>query len=423
MRLRSLLVALAAVALVGATPAPAHPHTRPAKYNVYWDQNEEEDFLAVPSQAMGQLIKPWDPNGQMCVLPGRSGRFVVGYNPTLPSQHNPGSERPLKMPPVGEALYDGHARFTGKTLFVPGPFDGGDIPPDNPGGSLEAGTAEYNNNGTMTGCAVDRGGDVFASDLGTAQGAFPPPDDGRIIEWFAPKYTGFCILRGPTAGGVGPHHVDGTGGLRQPGMLAIDDKTGDLMVTEAGAETGFIGGQLLRFTHDSLPRSPADCAPDGVYPRAALHVTTFVQGNLSFLPFPGGIARDPSCDCWAISSIIGNPAIVWVRDDGTPTGRSIPGEAIQNVGQDPNGANPFGIAFAPDGTLYVVDIHIHCQSPLVGCGPAPNGGRVLRFAPGSEQESVIAQGYNFPTSVTVCVPAHGKQRCPMRGHLPRAGPR
>jgi hypothetical protein len=344
------------------------------------------------------------------VLPDRSGRFVVGYNPTLASQHNPGSLKPLKYPPVGEALYDRHGDFTGQTLFVPGPFDGGDIPPDTIGGSLEAGTAKYNNNGTMTGCAIDATGNVFASDLGTAQGAFPPPDNGRIIEWFAPTYSTFCIVRGPTDGGVGPHHVDGTGGLRQPGMLAVDDKTGDLMVTEAGSETGLIGGQVLRFLHDSLPRSVADCGPDGLYPRSSLHTNVFVQGDPSFLPFPGGIARDPSCECWAVSSIIGDPSIVWVHDDGTPTGRSIPGEAIANVGQDPNGANPFGIAFAPDGTLYAIDIHIRCTAPLVGCGPASGGGRVLRVDPGSSQFVVIAQGYDFPTSATVCVP--GPQLCP-----------
>ena len=398
--------AQAAASVVLRQPPALGQH---ARYDVYWDQNEEEDFLAMPSRQMSQLIPPWDPNGQMCVLPDRSGRFVVGYNPTLPSQHNPGSLKPLKQPPVGEAMYDRHGEFTGQTLFVPGPFEGGDIPPDTAGGSVE-GPATYNDNGTMTGCAVDARGNVFASDLGTAQGAFPPPDDGRIIEWFAPSYTTFCIVRGPTEDGVGPHHVDGTGGLRQPGMLAVDAKTGDLMVTEAGAETGFIGGQVLRFLHDSLPQSAADCGADGLYPRTSLHTSVFVQGTVSFLPFPNGIAYDPTCSCWAVSSIIGDPSIVWLHDDGTPTGRSLPGEPLAEVGQDPNGANPFGIAFAPDGTLYAADIHIRCRAPLVGCGPASGGGRVLRVVPGGDHLDVVAQGYNFPTSVTVCVP--GRQVCP-----------
>ncbi|HTT86190.1 MAG TPA: hypothetical protein VMF60_02380, partial [Acidimicrobiales bacterium] len=71
-------------------------------YLVYWDQNEEEDFLSMPSGVQGQLVPPWDPNGQMCLLP--DGRFVVGYDPTLPSQHNLGGLKPYKQPADGEEL-------------------------------------------------------------------------------------------------------------------------------------------------------------------------------------------------------------------------------------------------------------------------------------------------------------------------------
>ena len=410
---KKLVVVAGAVLLTVASSATgaraASPgHGNKASYNVLWDQNEEEDFLAVPSMRTGQLIPPWDPNGQLCVLPDRSGRFVVGYNPTLPSQHNPGSLKPVKQPPIGEALYNKHGVFTGTTLAVPGAYNGGDIPPDVAGGGA------FNNNGTMTGCAVDGRGDVFASDLGTAQGAFPPPDDGRIIEWFAPSYTTFCIVDGPTGGGDGPHHVDGTGGLRQPGDLAIDANTGDLLVPEAGAETGLIGGSVLRFAAGSLPRSAKDCAPDGLYPRTNLHVSTFVQGTASRLPFPAAIARDPSCNCWAVSTVIGDPSVVWVNGSGTPIpGRSLPGESVAHIGQDPNAFSPFGIAFAPDGTLYITDIHIVCSAPLVDCGPATRGGRELRvtFTHGNANPPVVfASGLDFPTSVTVCV--RGAQVCP-----------
>ena len=71
-------------------------------YLVYWDQNEEEDFLSMPSGVQGQLVPPWDPNGQMCLLP--DGRFVVGYDPTLPAQDNLGSAKPYKQPADGEEL-------------------------------------------------------------------------------------------------------------------------------------------------------------------------------------------------------------------------------------------------------------------------------------------------------------------------------
>ena len=35
-----------------------------SSYLVYWDQNEEEDFSAMPSGTQGQLIPAWDPNGR-----------------------------------------------------------------------------------------------------------------------------------------------------------------------------------------------------------------------------------------------------------------------------------------------------------------------------------------------------------------------
>jgi hypothetical protein len=387
--------------------ARASTRTAPG-YSVFWDQNEEEDQLAVPSNRRGILVPPWDPNGQLCVVPDGSGRFVVGYNPTLASQHNPGSKKPYKAPPVGEALYDRHGHFTGRTLFLPGPYKlpgqrvGGDIPPDT---SKQPPT--FNENGTFTGCVFDAHRNLFASDLGTAQGQFPPPDSGRLIEWFAPDYRRGCVVDGPTEGGVGPHHVDGTGGLRQPGDLALDTN-GDLMVPEAGTvdAAGLPAGRVLRFDHASLPRRASEC-PDELYPRTKLRTSVFFQGGLAELPFPLSIARDPACNCWAIASTIGDPAIVWFTSDGQPMpGHAvIHGAAIADVGKDPNGFNPFGIAFAPDGTLYFVDIHLTCTGTLTGCGPATKGGRVLRvsFANGTPSTpTAIATGLDFPTSVTVC---------------------
>lgn len=425
----AMLVGCATVAVAGpqAHAAPSRPADDQAGqsgrrngYFVYSDFNEEEDFLHVPSGQSGQLIPPWDPNGQMCIVPDHSGRFVVGYNPTLPSQHNPGSLLPLKNPPVGEAMYDKQGNFTGQTMFVPGPYAlggqtvGGDIPPDVGGGGA------FNNNGTMTGCAFDHEGNLFATDLGTAQGDFPPPDDGRLIEWFAPSYTTFCVVDGPTTGGVGPHHVDGHGGLRQPGDMAVDPSTDDILLPQAGSPNGFIGGQVLRFSHASLPSSAADCGTDGLYPPERLHPSVMMQGTVSFLPFPIGIARDPSCDCWGVSTVFGDPAIVWVHNDGTPVAGhgSVPGETLAQLGE-PNGYNPFGLAFAPDGTLFFADIHITCTAPLVGCGPASLAGRLMRVGDTGGQPSApvpIATGRDFPTSVTVCV--SGPDNCPMRppGH-------
>jgi hypothetical protein len=407
----------------GSVPLVAGGKTT-AKYLVYWDQNEEEDFLSMPSGLQGQLVPPWDPNGQMCLLP--DGRFVVGYDPTLPAQQDVGSALPYKQPADGEELDEPNGSFSGQDLYVPGKYKmpgqsiGSDSPPTSNG--------VFNNNQTYTGCAVDKAGNVFGNDIATAQGAYPPPSSGRLVEWFAPSYKTDCIIYGPTTGGFGPHHTDGTGGLAQPGTMALDDN-GDLLVPNVGTSS------VLRFAHASLPTSAAQC-PGGVYPRQKVQVSSFVTG----VSFPAGVAKDPTCDCFAISSYIGNPAIRWVTKDGQPeSGRPpVPGETIAQIGTDPNSYNPFGMAFAPDGTLYFIDIHVTCKDNMLseGCGPADYGGRAMKVTFSGGQPSVptvVHAGFDFPTSVTVCVPATqvcpyptGKIKAPLSGPSentsPDAGP-
>jgi len=334
----------------------------------------------------------------MCILP--DGRFVGGYDPTLPNQHNLGSAKPYKQPADGEELNEPNGAFSGQTLYVPGPYKlagqtiGGDSPPDAHG--------EFNSNQTYTGCAIDKSNNVFGADIATAQGSFPPPDSGRLVEWFAPSYTTYCIVYGPDAGGTGPHHVDGTGGLAQPGTMAVATND-DILVPNVGTNS------VLRFAHSSFPTGPSDC-PGGVYSRSKVKMSTFFKA-----PFAAGIAMDPTCGCYAVSSYIGNPSIVWVSANGQRVaGRgAVPGTTLDNMGKDPNQYNPFGVAFAPDGTLYFVDIHVTCKALLTGCGPASYGGRVMRvtFANGQPTTPVaVAGGFDFPTSVTVCVPA--KTVCP-----------
>jgi hypothetical protein len=309
-------------------------------------------------------------------------------------------------PPVGEAVWDQHGNFTGQTIYVPGPYSlpgssvGGDIPPDSAAGGFESGA--YNNNGTFTGCAFDTHGNLFAADLGTAQGQFPSPDNGRIIEWFAPKYTDYCIIVGPTAGGVGPHHVDGTGGLENPGTMAFQH--GDLYVPETGR------GRVLRFPRKSLPRHPSDCASGVLQPPAPFEV--FIQDPN--LPFPSGIARDPTSHGWAVTDVASNvpvfndkfPAIVWYDRHGRPQSNRAPVPA--------GPYSPFGLAIAPTGDLYFVDIHIVCPGGnLLDCGPGDHAGGVFkvtftRGVPTTPQ--AITTGLDFPTSVTVCNPT--RQTCP-----------
>ena len=376
--------------------------TNTSGYLVYWDQNEEVDFLQQPLGTVGQLMPAWDLNGQVCVIPDGSGRFVGGVDPTQPNQHNPGGLKPYKQPAIGEEINLANGAFSGQMPYVPGPYKmpGQSIGEDSPAKS----GIDFNSNSTYTGCVFDRSANLLAADIATAQGSFPPPDDGRLVEWFAPTYTTYCIVYGPNELGVGPHHVDGIGGLSQPGMMALADN-GDVLLPEAGTDS------VLRFDHASLPTSAAAC-PGGVYPRSQLHMSAFFKGSGGLIPLPGGIAHDPTCDCFAISSYFGNPSIVWVDKDGhlLHSHLTIPGTPLSQLGVDPKAYNPFGMAFAPDGTLYFVDIHIACRAqPLIGCGPADYGGRVMTvsFSGGhASTPTVVAGGFDFPTSVTVCVPAH-----------------
>ena len=392
-------------------------------YVVYWDQDEEEDYYTSANGSQGQLITPWDPNGQMCLLNDGTGRFVVGYDPTNPSQDNPGGppHHPFKQPAIGEELMDPDGVWTGQDLYVPGPYR---MAPGDPGeDSPKNAQGQFNGQSTYTGCAVDAEHNVFADDIGTAQGSFPIPTDGRLVEWFAPSYKTYCILYGPDAGGVdGAHHVDGTGGLSQPGMMATLPN-GNLLLPQAGSPSGGFGGQVTEIYHSSLPTSESQC-PDGVYPRSSLKTSVFVQGSLSFLPVPMGVAFDPTCNCYAVDSIFGDSmtrtVVAWFDADGKRVDRPlVPGETLSQFGHDANGFNPFGMAFAPNGTLYFIDIHIQCSSGFSNCGPQNFLGRVMRITFGSglkpSAPQVIATDFAFPTSVTICVFGTGAI-CPFPTH-------
>ena len=121
-------------------------------------------------------------------------------------------------------------------------------------------------------------------------------------------------------------------------MMALADN-GDVLVPNVGTSS------VLRFAASSLPSSAADC-PGGVYPRSKVHVSTFVKG----LPFPAGVAKDPTCDCFAVSSYIGNPAIRWVtnaRQARAGAGHGARARRSTELGKAPGQYNPFGMAFAP----------------------------------------------------------------------------
>ncbi len=388
--------------------------------SIYWDTNEEEDTL-LSTGKVGQIVPPYDTNGQMCLFPDGTGRFVTGYNPTLPNQNNPGSAKPYMNPPIGEAVWDKHGNFTGQTIAVPGSYAmpgstiGGDIPPDTTDtfctnatttgpcttANCPTGTCSgtFNDNGSFTGCAFDSHGNLFAADIGQGQGSSSSPDQGRIIEWFPPDYTSYCIIIGPTQGGDGSHHVNGTGGLRNPGTMTVDPDD-NLYVPESGAT------RILKFDHASLPQNAQACGSDGLLtPSAPYTVLTPTTG------VPAGVAWDPTCKCLAVTNIVagflGGPLIAWYDTSGNP---------MHGRGPVPNGKfNPFGVAVTPTGDVYFADIALVCDSN--GCNPGDKAGGIYKVTFTNNSASApeaIDTGLDFPIGVTVCDPS--KQTCPEPGH-------
>lgn len=434
MRRGLVAASLPAVLVLGSGFVAVARAQTPTTY-VYFDQKEEEDLYVAPSGPLRTgndgLVPPWDPNGQLCIFPDGSGRFVVGYNPTQPSQtETPGRLLPHKQPPVGEAIYDRSGHWTGRSLSVPGPYTlgpsspeyppgvvspgpGGDIPPDSRGA--------FNPNGTFTGCAFDARGNLFAADIGTSQGSFPPDPDGRIIEWFrSDDYSpaSACIVYGPDHGGVGPHHVDGTGGLQQPGIMATDAQ-GNLYVPVDASDpsTMLPQGEILVFPEAQLPATPEQCTND----QGNEHVVqpqVFIAAWQFGLPFPQAIARDPVCSCWAVDNVIGATAVMWFDDQGRPVAPTVHLPIAANFGTQ---FTPLGMAFDPQGNLFLVDIHVTVNTGSLeqpqnglGLGPANGGGRLLEFSfagPLALPPTVISQGEDYPVSVTTCSPGQ-RPDCP-----------
>jgi hypothetical protein len=313
-------------------------------------------------------------------------------------------------------VWDRYGKWTGKNIYVPGPYNfkpgthavigkraGGDNPPDESG--------SFHTYSTFTGCAFNSKGVLFAADIGSAQGEFPPPDDGRVVEWFPPSYTSYCILLGPTSGGRGPHHVNGTGGLRDPaaGAMAIDTKDNVLVPLPFG--DGAPPGSVVKLEAASLPRSAKECPGPGNAPRKPVKVSTFIAGQLLYQPIPVGIARDPQCKCWAVSSIFGAPSIAWYDDNGLllPPGPAGKGPVLGGglIGT----FNPLGLAFAPDGTLFFVDVHLAIGPGGIGPGDAAGALYQVTFTNGVPGvPTQVASGLDYAVSVTTCVPA--KQICP-----------
>ena len=269
-------------------------------YLVYWDQDEEVDYYESANHSQGQLMAPWDLNGQVCLLNDGTGRWVGGSDPTNESQHNPGGPPtyPFKQPAISEEMNDVNGNFTGKTLYVPGPYrmapglPGEDSPPDP--------TGIYNGQATYTGCAVDAQHNVFANDIGTAQGAFPIPTTGGWSSGSHPPTPPRASSTGRLPVVSGSDHDDGTGGLAQPGMMTTMPN-GNLLVPQAGSSTGGLPGRRPRVRSLVVPHQRIP-VPGRRLSTGRHHLVGVLPGLASAIcPSRGGWPRIPTCGCYAIS--------------------------------------------------------------------------------------------------------------------------
>ena len=113
-------------------------------------------------------------------------------------------------------------------------------------------------------------------------------------------------------------------------MMALADN-GDVLVPNVGTSS------VLRFAALVAARRRLAVPGRGLPPQQGARVDVRED-----VPFPAGVAKDPTCDCFAVSSYIGNPSIRWVTGDGQPEpGRgSVPGTTIADLGKSPGPVQP-----------------------------------------------------------------------------------
>ncbi len=129
--------------------------------------------------------------------------------------------------------------------------------------------------------------------IGQAHGAFPPPDNGRLIGWFADTdYPTYCLLFAPTMGGdpgTG-HYVGGSGGLRDPGTLNRDDNDNIVPDTTSprrcaldpvtGEPPGFSRG--LKFLGSSFSSDASQCPGPSNMPVTPVSFQVFMCVGLGY---------------------------------------------------------------------------------------------------------------------------------------------
>ena len=241
-------------------------------------------------------------------------------------------------------------------------------------GSFSALFSGFNSSNSL---ALDSAGNIYVSDIGSTD-----------IEKFGP--SGKLVTR------IGSYGT-GTGQFNgQPGTLAVDaqgrvfvadgyfvrvfDKSGKYLASldtqqASDGNGGFITGVLLDGQGDLYVSTTGSGSPDHVSkfqlapslvgaaqapsPVTLLWQSTGGPGGTGGVSFPNGLAMDPQGRLWVADT--GNSRFAIFNPDGSFAGDwGAPGTADGQFELQRSNGDGFGaVAFAPDGSFYVLDVGNH----------------------------------------------------------------
>ena len=297
-----------------------------------------------------------DVNGEICVVPDGSGRFLAG------------EDTGQTAVPAGWGLFDSSGTQVGKL------------------------TATYNTDGAEPhGCEFADDGTLFTSEVGF-QGF--GTNNGQLILWFPP------FDQYPGAPGTYPNDARSTNfckiatDLGTAGGVAVDDQ-GRVYVSESS------GLRITRFS-PPFPTGPdpaGGCSgtdATGAPQADTVQREVFVSATPDMLTY-SGMAMAPNGNLYVASVLTGGIAEYdldggFVRYLLEPSGTTLP---------TPWG-NPQGLAVGGDGSVYYADLDLVGTLPDVG--PGPNGTiRRIRFDAAGDPlpPIIIKDDLSYPDGLTL----------------------